>query len=240
VERAIGAARTVSVGYQYLRGKNLLMSVNQNVATCVAAGSNNGCRPESTFRNNNQYSSGADSTYHGLPVSFVQRPIKWASVRLTYTLSKSMNDVGEAFFSQPIDPTNIVRDWARCDDDQRHRLVINGTVNTPMAAATTAWERISHGFQVSGMLQSYSALPFNITSGVANLQESPSRPLANGATAGTNFDVRAVEFIPRNAADPKRATDTKIDRQEIAALLLLIAVGALRRRGAIFSTERLK
>src|SRR4029450_4754713 len=42
-------------------------------------------------------------------------------------------------------------------------------------------------------------LPFNITSGVPNLQGSTSRPLANGATAAANFDVRAVEFIPRNA-----------------------------------------
>ena len=168
-ERSLGAGRTISVGYQYLRGNNLLMSVNQNVPTCVAAGTNNGCRPISTYRNNGQYSSVADSTYHGLHLSFIQRPTTWASLRVTYTLSKSMNDVGEAFFSSPIDPTDIMRDWGRSDDDQRHRLVINGTVNTSMAPAATAWEYISHGFLVSGMIQSYS-LPFNITSGVANLQ----------------------------------------------------------------------
>ena len=111
------------------------MSVNQNVPTCVAAGTNNGCRPDSGYRNNSQYSSVAESNYHGLHVSFVQRPTTWASLRVTYTLSKSMNDVGEAFFSSPIDPTDIMRDWGRSDDDQRHRLVINGTVNTSMAPA---------------------------------------------------------------------------------------------------------
>jgi hypothetical protein len=74
VERSLGEGRTVSIGYQYLRGENLLMSVNQNVPICVAAGTNNGCRPVSTYRNNSQYSSVADSTYHGLHVSFVQRP----------------------------------------------------------------------------------------------------------------------------------------------------------------------
>jgi hypothetical protein len=199
VERSLGQGRTISVGYQYLGGEHLLMSVNQNVPTCAAAGTNNGCRPISTYRNNSQYSSVAESTYHGLHVSFVQRPITWASLRLTYTFSKSMNDVGEAFFSSAIDPTNIRRDWGRSDDDQRHRLVINGTVNTPMSPATTAWERISHGFQISTMLQYYSALPFNITSGVTNLQGTTSRPLANGAVAASNFDVRTVEFIPRNA-----------------------------------------
>ena len=198
-ERSIGAGRTVSAGYQYVGGDQLLMSVNQNVATCVAAGTNNGCRPNAAYRNNSQYSSVATSTYHGFHVSFVQRPTAWSSLRLTYTLSKSMNNVGEAFFSSPIDPSDIMRDWGRSDDDQRHRLVINGSVNTSMAPASTAWERLSHGFQLSGMLQYYSALPFNITSGVVSLQGPTGRPLADGATASQNFDVRSVTFIPRNA-----------------------------------------
>jgi len=173
--------------------------VNQNVATCVAAGTNNGCRPNVAYRNNSQYSSVATSTYHGFHVSFVQRPTAWSSLRLTYTLSKSMNNVGEAFFSSPIDPSDIMRDWGRSDDDQRHRLVVNGSVNTPLTPATTAWERLSHGFQLSGMLQYYSALPSNITSGVVSLQGPTGRPLADGATASPNFDVRRVTFIARNA-----------------------------------------
>ena len=199
VERSLGANRTVSAGYQYVRGDNLVMQVNQNVATCVASGTNNGCRPNGAYRNNNQYSSVATSNYHGVHLSFVQRATTWSSLRLTYTLSKSMNNVGEAFFSSPIDPTDIKRDWGRSDDDQRHRLVINGSVNTSLAPASTAWERLSHGFQLSGMLQFYSALPFNITSGLVSLQGTSGRPLANGTTTSANFDVRNVTFIPRNA-----------------------------------------
>ena len=176
------------------------MSVNQNVPTCVAAGTNNGCRPNATYRNNSQYSSVADSTYHGLHVSLVQRPTTWASVRVTYTLSKSMNNVGEAFFSSPVDPTDIMRDWGRSDDDQRHRLVINGTVEHVDGAGDdgmgTDQPRIP-GERLR--CRYYSALPFNITSGVANLQGTTSRPLADGATASPNFDVRAVTLIPRNA-----------------------------------------
>ena len=77
-------------------------------------------------------------------MSLVQRPSEWASLRVSYTLSKSMNDLGEAFFSSPIDPTDVMRDWGRSDDDQRHRLVMDGTINTPMAPATTLWEQLSH------------------------------------------------------------------------------------------------
>src|SRR5262249_52025770 len=142
--RSLGRGRTVSLAYQYLRGEHLLMSVNQNVPTCVAAGTNNGCRPVSTYRNNSQYSSVGESNYHGLHLSFLQRQDDWASLRVSYTLSTSMNDLGEAFFSAPIDPGDIMKDWGRSDDDQRHRLVINGTVASSMAPATNAWQRFSH------------------------------------------------------------------------------------------------
>ena len=164
-----------------------MMSVNQNVPTCVASGNNNGCRPNPNYANNSQYSSVADSNYHGLHVSFVQRPTRWGNYRVSYTLSKSMNNVGEFFFSSPIDPFDLSKDWGRSDDDQRHRLVINGAVHSSMEPATTIWERISHGFQLSGMLQAYSALPFNITSGVTTIQGTAGRPIVNGA------------FIERNA-----------------------------------------
>jgi len=199
VERALGGSRVLTVGYQYFRGEKLLMSINQNVPTCVAAGTNNGCRPVSTYANNNDYRGVGESNYHGLHVTFLQRPSTWSSVRVAYALSKSMNDLGEAFFSAPTDPTNIMKDWGRSDNDQRHRLVINGSASSPTTPATTMWEHLSHGFQASLMLQYYSALPFNIVSGVTSLQGTAGRPLANGSASTANFDVRAVEFIPRNA-----------------------------------------
>jgi hypothetical protein len=189
LEQQIGTHATASIGYQYVRGLHLIMSVNQNVPTCVAAGTNNGCRPNPSYANNNQYSPVADSNYHGLHVSFVQRPAKWGSYRVSYTYSKSMNNVGENFFSSPIDPTDISKDWGRSDDDQRHRLVVHGAVHSPMAPARTAWRRLAHGFQASVMLQAYSSLPLNIISGVTTIQQTPGRPIVNGA------------FIERNAGN---------------------------------------
>ena len=199
VERALGRGRTVTAGYQYFRGENLLMSINQNVPTCVAAGTNNGCRPVPDYMNNGQLRGAGDSNYHGLHLTYLQRPREWSSVRVTYTLSKSMNNLGEAFFNAPTDPTNVMKDWGRSDNDQRHRLVVSGSVNSPMTSGTTAWERISHGFTLSTMLQYYSSLPFNIVSGVNSLQGTPGRPFADGSVSTANFDVRQVQFIPRNA-----------------------------------------
>ena len=189
VERQVGAATTVSASYNYLRGLGLIMAINQNVPTCVAAGTNNGCRPNPNYANNSQYSSAGESSYHGLHVSLVERPAAWSQVRVSYTLSKAMNNVGEAFFSGPIDPFDLSKDRGRSDSDQRHRLVVNGSVHTPLTPATTTWERLSHGFQLSGILQAYSATPFNITSGVTTLQGTAGRPVVNGS------------FITRNAGE---------------------------------------
>ena len=175
LERQIGDGITVSAGYQYVRGVNLIIQINQNVPACAAAGANNGCRPNPSYANNNQYSSEAESNYHGLHVSLVQRPGRWGHYRVSYTLSKSMNNVGENFFSSPIDPFDLSKDWGRSDDDQRHRLVVNGLLYLP------------YRFNFSGALQAYSSLPFNITSGVTTIQGTAGRPIVNG------------EFIERNA-----------------------------------------
>jgi hypothetical protein len=95
---------------------------------------------------------------------------------VSYTLSKAMNNVGEFFFSSPIDPTDLSKDWGRSDNDQRHRLMVNGSVD-------------AKGFQFGALVQAYSAPPFNITSGVTTIQGTAGRPIVNG------------EFIPRNSGE---------------------------------------
>src|SRR4029450_53561 len=152
----------------------------------------------STYMNNSQYRGVGDSNYHGLHVTYLQRPKDWSSVRVSYALPKSMKDGGEAGFSSPTDPTNVMKDWGRSDNDQRHRVVVSGSVNSPVTPATNAWEHLWHGLQASTMLQYYSSLPFNIVSGVNSLQGTAGRPFAEGTVSTPNFDVRAVEFIPRN------------------------------------------
>ena len=107
------------------------MSINQNVPTLRGVRHQQRLPAQSRpTRNNSQYSSAGDSNYHGLHVSLVQRPARWGSYRVSYTLSKAMNNVGEFFFSSPIDPFDLSKDWGRSDDDQRHRLVVNGSVQT--------------------------------------------------------------------------------------------------------------
>ncbi|HEY4363976.1 MAG TPA: carboxypeptidase regulatory-like domain-containing protein [Bryobacteraceae bacterium] len=192
IEQQLGAHSTFSVGYQHVRGLHLLVSINQNVPACVASGSNNGCRPNPAFGNNSQYSPRADSYYDGLQVSFVQRPVRWGNYRISYTYSKALDNAGEFFFSAPIDNFNIWRDYGRSDDDQRHRFVFDGTIHSPTGPAATPWQRVTHGFELTAMLQYYSALPFNITTGATTVQGTAARPTVNGVfinrNAGSGFD----------------------------------------------------
>lgn len=174
VEQQLGSKASVTVGYQHLRGRHLIVSINQNVPTCVAAGTNNGCRPNPAFANNSQYRSDADSSYNSLQASFQHRASRWGNYRISYSYSKAMNNVGEFFFSSPVNPYNIWQDWGRSDDDQRHRVVFQGAVH-------------ARGFRLSGMLQYYSTLPMNLTTGATTVQGTTGRPMVNGT------------FIERNA-----------------------------------------
>ncbi len=73
-----------------------------------------------------------------------------------------------------------------------NRLVFDGSIHSPMSRASTAWERLSHGFHLNALFQYYSPLPFNITTGANTIQGTDARPTINGVfinrNAGTGFD----------------------------------------------------
>jgi hypothetical protein len=198
VERQLSKSGTLNVNYQHVRGVHLLLSINQNVPACSAAvDPANLCRPNPTFQNNGQYSSAADSIYDALNLSFIQRPTRWGGFRVSYTFSKGLDDVGEFFFSSPLNNFNIHQDWGRSDDDQRHRVVFDGYLQSPTTAARTTWQHISHGFQLAGILQYYSALPFNVVSGVNTIQQTAGRPCIGSAATDQNCTINSM--IGRNA-----------------------------------------
>jgi hypothetical protein len=186
IEQLLSSKTSLTVGYEHLRGLHLIASINQNVPSCVSAGTNNGCRPDPAYGNNSQYVPRGDSKYDALEVSFQQRPAQWGSYRISYTFSKSLDDVGEFFFSTPVDQFNIWRDYGRSDDDQRHRVVFDGAIHSSMDVAKGGWQKVTHGFELSGMLQYYSALPLNIVTGTTTVQGTAARPIVNGDYIGRN------------------------------------------------------
>lgn len=197
VEQGIAPRTNLGISYQHLRGAHLIASVNHNINP-------DGTRPNPAYGNARSYDSVGDSYYDGLAVSVVQRPTSWATGRLSYTWSKAIDDVGQFFFSSPVTNLFVGQDRSRSDDDQRHRLVFDATVNTSTRSAANLADHLTHGWRLGGILQYYSRLPFNAVTGGTTRQGTTQRPCAPGfiltANGGQNPCTQALPgaLIGRN------------------------------------------
>ena len=190
VEQELSSRSSLGISYQHLRGEHLLTSINSNINV-------DGSRPNPTYANSRGYDSKADSYYDGLAVSVVQRPATWASARLSYTWSKAIDDVGEFFFSAPVNNFFVGEDRGRSDDDQRHRVVFDATVFSSIAASSSLAGRLTHGWRFGGILQYYSRLPFNVVTGTTTKQGSTQRPCAPGFSLAANGGLNpCTEALP--------------------------------------------
>ncbi len=198
VEQQLLAKTTLGVSYQHVRGEHLLGAINTNINP-------DGSRPDPTRGNIKPYRSAFDSYFDGLEVSLQQRPLPWGSARLSYTYSKAIDNVSEFFFSSPLNNFNLREDRSRADDDQRHRLVVDGTLASSVKPARGLADHLTHGWRLGGILQYYSRLPFNVTTGTSTRQGTAERPCAPGFSLLANGGVNACEeglagaVIGRNA-----------------------------------------
>lgn len=170
IERALGGMLSAQVGYNYLRGHNIIMSHNVNVPTltpaqAAAAGVANLGRPNPAFGNIAQYDSIGDAWFNGVTLSLETRRSTWGRVRLSYTLSKAEDDSGNAFFQSPQTQNDILADKGPSDNDQRHRLVLSGTIGDGSSARV---RRALGGFQLGWVYSYASPAPFNIVTGADN------------------------------------------------------------------------
>lgn len=190
VEQQLSPTSTLGLSYQHTRGLHLISSINTNINV-------DGTRPDPSRGNIKPYRSIFDSYYDGLSVSFLQRPVSWGSVRISYTWSKGIDDVGEFFFSSPINNFNPGQDRARSDDDQRNRIVFDASLNSPTSPAHSFATRLTHGWRLGGILQYYSRLPFNITTGTNTKQATSQRPCAPGFSLNDNMGLNpCTEALP--------------------------------------------
>ena len=140
------------------------------------------------YRNNSQYSSVADSTYHGLHVSFVQRPTTWASVRVD-------------LHALEIDEQRRRGVLQLADRSDRHHERLGPLRRRPTPPSRDQWNRQhvdgaghdgvgAHQPWIPGeQLPAGTTRRFRSTSprGSPNLQGTTSRPLADGATAAAEL-----------------------------------------------------
>jgi len=194
LERALGSVSMVGVGYQHLTGRGLPMSRNVNAPTLSAAdaaarGVPNLGRPDSRFGNVGRFESIGRSEYNGLTVSLKASRSSWLNARLAYTFSRSYDDSGNFFFSQPQDAGDVAADWGPSDNDQRHRLTLSGSmVSTAAHPWWSAW-------QLAGIVSHTSALPFNPLTGTDRNNDTNvnDRPVGMGRNSFRGFAATTVD-----------------------------------------------
>ena len=197
VERELPGNTVLSVGYLHLRSRHLILSRNVNVPTVpVSAGIPNLGRPDPNWGNIGRFESSGNSAYDGMVVSLNQRATRWSSLRVSYTLSKTIDNAGNFFFSTPQNNFNTRDDRGLSDNDQRHRLVISGSLEVPEHQKPTGLQRILCGFQAGYIFTYASRLPFNVLLGSDRNFDSNNndRPIGVGRNTGRGFDYASLDL----------------------------------------------
>jgi len=197
IERELPGNAVVSVGYLHLQSLHVILSRNVNVPTVPAsAGIPNLGRPDPNWGNIGRFESSGNSYYDGMVVSFNKRASRWANVRVSYTLSKTIDDAGNFFFSSVQDNFNIRDDRGLSDNDQRHRLVVSGSLEAPQQSKAKGLQRVLRGFQLGYIFTYGSHLPFNVLLGSdRNLDTNNNdRPAGVGRNTGRGFDFASLDL----------------------------------------------
>lgn len=201
LERELTPNTSLSVGYLRTRALHIILSRNINVPTLTATqarnlGVANLGRPNPNFANISRYESSGDSYYNGLIVSFNRRFSRIVSARVSYTLSKAIDDAGNAFFFTPQDNFNLRDERGLADNDQRHRLAISGSFEAPATKSDSSLRRTLAGFALSYIFQYGSALPFNIVTGADrnNDTNTNDRPVGTARNAGRGFNFASLDL----------------------------------------------
>ncbi len=82
------------------------------------------------------------------------------------------------------------------DNDQRHRLVISGSLEVPDHNKPTGFQRVLCGFQLGYIFTYASRLPFNVLLGNDRNFDSNNndRPLGVGRNTGRGFNYRSLDL----------------------------------------------
>jgi hypothetical protein len=148
VERQVTAKSTLSATYVGFRGVDLFRSLDANAPFPPDYLS----RPDSALGQEREMQSEGYQRSNALELVFRGRPSKFFTGQVQYTFSKTYNNTsGIAYF--PANSYDASAEWARSDDDRRHKFDLLGSVQA------------TRYFTVGTALSLYSGKPVTITTG---------------------------------------------------------------------------
>jgi hypothetical protein len=129
-----------------LRGVELYRTRDVNFPLPVTA-----IRPDPNFKNINQFESSASSRSYSAAITY-KGHFRKADIVTQYTLSRTL-DNASSMNSLPANSYDLQSEWGRADYDRRHRFNLVLVYSLPA------------GFRMSGILNAWSGLPYNIITG---------------------------------------------------------------------------
>jgi hypothetical protein len=169
IERQITSKSTFSATYVGTRGIDLFMSrdINAPLAPDYLA------RPNPAFGQIRQIESEGYQKGNSLELTFRGKPSKYFAGQAQYTLGKSYNNTsGITYFPGNSNFSNL--DWARSDNDRRHKFDLLGTFEP------------SSLFSLGVALQAYSGKPVNVITGLDSNGDGVFNDRPNGGLAPRN------------------------------------------------------
>jgi hypothetical protein len=129
-------------------------------------------RPDALLGQERQIQSAGYQKSNGLELTFRGKPSKFFNGQVQYTLSKTYNNTsGITYF--PADSFDPSGDWARSDNDRRHKFDLLGSMHP------------SRLFSVGAALSLYSGKPVNVTTGSDNNHDGVVNDRPDGYSRNT-------------------------------------------------------
>jgi carboxypeptidase family protein len=194
MEQQLFKDTVVQIAYAGSKTNHLVMlrETNTPVPTILPDGSKffplGAPRANPNFDSIESYSTSTNSDYNSLTISITKRSSSGFQYQAFYTFAKVMDQITAGLGSsesarsaqEPLDPTDVNRDWGLSDNDARHRLVFTFAYRLPSRYGSKLLETAFGGWSVSGMGTFQSGLPLtprlptnNSRNGDLN---SPDRP----------------------------------------------------------------
>jgi hypothetical protein len=175
IEHQIGATASIEVQYVGTRAVNqpFLTEVNgyQTVCQGCFAPFPFGQPTDPRFGAVTQFSTGANSHYHGLQLTAMKRVSHGLQGQVNYTWSHCLDTVSNGGFLQfsaggilsPL-PGELSRDYGSCDYDIRHNVTAQYVYDLPWKLHNHSLGHVANGWQISGTMFWHSGVPFSVLS----------------------------------------------------------------------------